>query len=42
MGCHVLESLLLKAIATCAAFSGDPSLKEEYIDKIFYEAVKPF
>lgn len=40
MGCHFLNSLILKAIAKCAVFSGDPFQKgEEHINKIFYEAV---
>lgn len=41
MGFHLLQSLILKAIAKCAVFSGDLSwIGEGYMDKIFYEAVK--
>ena len=29
MGCHLLKSLIIKAIAKCAVFSGAPSLKGE-------------
>ena len=41
MGCHLFNSLILRAIVKCTVFSGAPSLKgEEYIYKIFYEPVK--
>lgn len=41
MGCHLLKSVILKATAQCAVFSGDPSLKgEAQMATVFYEAVE--
>lgn len=42
MGCHFLESSLLKAIAKCAPFSGDPSLKGNILIKYFMEQLRLF
>jgi len=41
MGCHLLKSVILKATAQCAVFSGDPPLKgEAQMTTVFYEAVE--
>lgn len=41
MGSHLLQSLILTAIAKCTVFSGDLSrIGEGHMDKIFYEAGK--
>lgn len=41
MGCHLLKSVIRKATAQCAVFSGDPFLKAEaQMASVFYEAVE--
>lgn len=41
MGYHLLKSVILRATAQCAVFSGDPSLKEEaQMAIVFYEAAE--